>query len=146
MCRFSWKSTTSSPHSKILLEANSVLLPIRGATLTLSKCDGDLLTAFLALFVAGAGRSFWRLFCLATHTILSTATARDGLYHQRQAVLRNADGSLNGLKQLIQLAWHWRQKAKRLWCRTLPLIGFTLLLIVAFQVAVIFSSQVRIRR
>lgn len=118
---------------------------IKGATLTLTHRDGGLLTAFLALFVTFAGRSFWRLFCFIAHACLSAgATPQDGLYHQRQAILRNATTGFIGLQYFVQLGWGWRNKALKSWLRIIPLITVTALLVVSFYVAGIFSSQVRL--
>lgn len=117
----------------------------RGATLTLTKRNGGLLTAFLALFVTIVGRSFWRIFCFIVHARLSYKTAQDGLYHQRQAVLRNADASMGGLKSFIQLAWSWRKGSFQAWRRMTPLIGSTLILTIGFYVASVFSSQVSLQ-
>lgn len=115
---------------------------LRGVTLTLTKRDGGLLTALLALFVTVVGKSFWRLFCFAAHTFLSTNTPQDGLYHQRQAVLRNADGTLVGLRSLMQLAWRWRGRSPRLWIRIIPFICISAFLMSGFYIASLFSSQV----
>lgn len=115
---------------------------IRGATVTLTNRDGALLTAFLALFVTFVGRSFWRIFCFVAHRTLSTSAAQDGLYHQTQAVLRNADESIAGLKYFVLLAWNWRKKSTRLWLRFIPLIGVATVVTIGFFVASVFSSQV----
>ena len=120
---------------------------ISGATLTLRHRDAGLLTAFLALFVAVVGRSCWRLFCFVAHSFFSAAlTPQDGLYHQRQAVLRNATTEVDGLEYFVKLAWHWRRKTGRLWLRIIPLISITALMITIFYIASIFSSQVCVRR
>lgn len=117
---------------------------VRGATLTLTHRDGGLLTAFLALFVTVVGISFWRLFCFAMHTRFSAMNvSQDGLYHQRQAVLRNAATSTIGLRYFVQMVWAWRSRASRRWLRILPVMSVTLILTAAFQFASIFSSQVR---
>lgn len=92
-------------------------------------------------------RSFWRLFCFLAHIYLSYSTAQDGLYHQTQATLRNADESMVGLKSLTQIAWNWRKGSKRLaYSKALSLIGVTILITAGFYVASIFSSQVGFAR
>ena len=115
----------------------------RGATLTLSHRDAGFLTAFLALFVSIAGRYFWRLFCFTVHSRLSTNNSQDGLYHQQQAVLRNAATDVTGLHLFLQLAWHWRNRSTKQWSRLLKVIIPTVFIIAAFNAASIFSSQVR---
>lgn len=114
---------------------------IKGATITLSNRDGGFLAAFLAIFVTLVGKSFWRLFCFIVHFLLSARTSQDGLYHQRQTVLRNAASGINGLQWFIQLLWNWRAKSERPLKRLLPLITSTGFITLAFYVASIFSSQ-----
>lgn len=58
---------------------------IMGATLTMSREHGSLLTAFTAFFVGIVASSFWRIVCLIFHRLYSTPTSRDALHHQRQA-------------------------------------------------------------
>lgn len=76
-----------------------------GRTLTIDRRDGDLLIAFIALFVTIVGTSFWRLACFALHSFFSSEATRDGIYHQRQAILRNSANGANGLWRLGQTQW-----------------------------------------
>lgn len=116
---------------------------IRGATLTLTQRDGGLLLAFLALFATIAGTCFWRIACLAIHHALYSGTSQDGIYHQRQAVLRNAANGTSGLWSLLQINWTWRRHTQsRPYWRILPLATFTLTIVCVFSLASIFSSQV----
>lgn len=111
--------------------------------LSLTRRDGGLLTAFLALFVTIAGTSFWRIACFTLHYILSSPTPRDGIYHQRQAILRNAANGTAGLWSLVQLNWAWRNHTVIQLCRRiLPLTTLTVVILAAFAVASVFSSQV----
>lgn len=117
--------------------------PIKGATITLTHRGAGLLTAFLALFVGVVGSRFWRLFCFVAHSLcLQQRTSQDGIYHQRQAVLRNAATGMIGLQYLAQLAWNWRNRSTRLLLRILPAISATVFIIVAFSIAGLFSSRV----
>lgn len=116
---------------------------IRGATLTLTNRNAGFLTAFLALFVSLAGRAFWRLCCFAIHLKLSTDISRDGLHHQRQAILRNATTDVTGLQGFLHLAWNWRNRTTRPVFRLLPVITLTALITATFYAASILSSQVR---
>src|SRR5689334_19332660 len=82
---------------------------VLGSTLTLTQRDGNLLVAFLALFVAYAGTSFFHLTCFVLHYIFSSRNSpkistkepckatHHALYHQRQAILRNSSGPTDGL-------------------------------------------------
>lgn len=115
---------------------------IRGATLTLNHRDGGFLTAFLALFVSIAGRSFWRLFCFTVHAKFSSNISQDGLYHQRQAILRNAATDIIGIRYFLELAWKWRNRANKQWLRLIPVIVITFFIAAAFYASSILSSQV----
>lgn len=116
---------------------------IRGATLTLTRRDGGLLTAFLALFVTVAGTSFWRIACFALHHLLSSETARDGIYHQCQAILRNAGNGTSGLWSLLWINWAWRKHTQaQPYRRIMPLITIALTALFGFALAGIFSSRV----
>lgn len=115
---------------------------IRGATLTLSRRNGGLLIAFLALFVGVTGSATFRIASYSIHQLLSSDIEEDGLYHQRQAILRNSGTGLPGLWKLILMQFAWRRKAKNTTKRILPLMTFCFLNIGAFYVASVFSSQV----
>lgn len=115
---------------------------VRGATLTLNHRDAGFLTAFLALFVSIAGRSFWRLSCYIIHSKLSTGTSQDGLHNQRQVILRNAATDMIGIQLFVRLAWKWRNRAMGYRFRLFPIIAFTALTAATFYAGSIFSSQV----
>lgn len=113
-----------------------------GATLTLGRSEGTLLIAFVALFVTIVGARAWRVACFALHQALSSTRAHDGLYHQRQATLRNSFSPASGLISLIQLSWAWRRRISKSWNRLAIPIAFAVLFVVAFTVASGFSSRV----
>jgi hypothetical protein len=115
---------------------------IRGATLTMSRRNGGLLTAFLALFVGAAGTSFWKIGCFLIHRYLSSKHAADALYHQRQVILRNASNSQSGLLTLLHTCWAWRRHSLASFRRLLPSILFAILTFIGFIIAGIFSSAV----
>lgn len=115
---------------------------VRGATITLTRRDGALLIAFLAFYVGLAGSSFWRIACFALHQMLSSDRSEDGLYHQRQAILRNSASGVVGLWNFLQTNWFWRRNASSPFRRVLPLAAFSILHIAVFGIAGIFSSQV----
>lgn len=115
---------------------------IRGATLTMSRRNGGLLTAFLALFVGVAGTSFWKIGCFLIHRYLSSKHAADALYHQRQAILRNASNSQSGLVTLLHTCWAWRRNSLAPFWRLLPPILFAILTFIGFTIAGVFSSAV----
>ncbi|KUJ09083.1 uncharacterized protein LY89DRAFT_788489 [Mollisia scopiformis] len=115
---------------------------IRGATLTISRRDGGLLIAFLALFVTVTGGATFRTVSYGLHQLLSSNIQQDGLYHQRQAILRNSGMGLRGVWKLICMQFAWRGKAKSIAIRVIPLLTQGLLNIGAFYVASVFSSQI----
>lgn len=115
---------------------------ISGLTLTLTRQNGGLIIAFLAIFVGIAGRSFWRISCLLLHRWLSTASAQDGPYHQRLAILRNSDTAEAGFTRLIEAAFAWRKHGAQSMKRLLPISTYALITASCFTAAGLFSSRV----
>ena len=115
---------------------------VHGATLTLNRRNGGLLTAFLALFVTVVGTRFWRIGCFFIHRWFSSKDARNALCHQRQAILRNAANSTSGLWILLCACWAWRRNSHASYQRLLPSIIFAILTSMVFAVATIFSSEI----
>lgn len=115
---------------------------ILGKTLTLTRSNGNFLIAALALFVTITGTSFWRIFCFALHHSFSSEAPQDGLYHQRQAILRTSGTGVAGLWSLSRIAWAWRKNAPRVARRMLPTIATSICIISAFGAASIFSSWI----
>ncbi|KAK8173924.1 hypothetical protein IWX90DRAFT_157565 [Phyllosticta citrichinensis] len=115
---------------------------VMGKTITLTRRDGDVLIAFLALFTTLIGTSWWRIACYFLHYFLSSEAPRDALYHQRQAILRNSANGTSGLSSLVHALWSWRRIAKRPYYRTLPIILFGIISLGGFAVAGIFSSRI----
>lgn len=127
---------------------------VRGATLTLSRRNGGLLTAFLALFVTVVGTRFWRIGCFfiyryfSSHHAISSQDAKfshhakDTPFHQRQAILRNATNSTSGLWTLLRACWAWRRNGLASYRRFLPSVFFAILTSIVFAIATIFSSEV----
>lgn len=116
--------------------------PILGSTLTLTRRNGDLLIAFVALFVTIVGTSFWRIACFFIHNLYSSEAPRDGLYHQRQAILRNSANGSSGLVSLVQALWAWRQKSKDPFKRIFPIITFAIVCLCAWATASGLSSRI----
>lgn len=119
--------------------ANGRLL---GATLTTTRTHGSLLIAFLSIFVTFVGTRFWRIGCFIVHYIYSTSAPRDGLYHQRQAILRNVVNGTPGLWGLCEFLYAWRTTAKSPYRRILPPLVFTLITLITFALASTFSSRI----
>ncbi|KAF2183496.1 hypothetical protein K469DRAFT_689964 [Zopfia rhizophila CBS 207.26] len=115
---------------------------VRGSTITLTRRNGGLLIGFLAIFVAMSGKSFWRIACFILHRSFSSPTPQDGLYHQRQAIIRNADTPEDGAWRLLQMLVSWRNEARRPFRRLLPTVFLALFTSAAFIIGGIFSSKV----
>ncbi|KAK4445305.1 hypothetical protein QBC34DRAFT_307051 [Podospora aff. communis PSN243] len=113
-----------------------------GATLTLTRQDGSLLMSFLALFVALVGLRLWRILCFFLHGFYSSPSPRDGLHHQRQAVLRTAANPDNGIYSVANLLWSWRSRATRVWLRLLPVLALAVLCFCAMTLSTGYSSRI----
>lgn len=116
--------------------------PIFGATLTLTQSNANLLIAFVSFFVTYVGTRFWRVACLVLHFVYSSRAPGDGLYHQRQAILRNASTAEDGLYTMLCLGRVWRKVGRRTWSRILPLIVFTAICVAGWTLAAGFSSRI----
>jgi hypothetical protein len=106
-----------------------------GATLTLSRQKGTFLIAFLALFVATAGTSFWKIVRYGLHYGYSSSKMPDGVYHQRQAILRNTPSPLDAALKFLNIGWTWRKRAAKLSWRAFPSLTLALLISIGFTVA-----------
>ncbi|KAF2470314.1 uncharacterized protein BDR25DRAFT_343088 [Lindgomyces ingoldianus] len=115
---------------------------VSGLTITTTRQNGGLLIAFLAIFVGAAGKSFWRISCLLLHRVFSSQRAQDGLYHQRQAILRNSDTAQDGFWRTLMAIIAWRKHNARSLQRLLPMLVFAVATGICFAVAGIFSSRV----
>ena len=133
---------TNSYHVHLGVWTNWSHGKISGVTWTLTRQNGGLLIAFLAIFLGAAGRSFWRINCFAIHRFLSTSAAQDAVHHQRQAILRNSDTSFDGSWRLIEAMYGWRKRGARSLVRFLPLCLYGLVISICFAVAGVFSSRV----
>ncbi|KAI9151345.1 hypothetical protein HJFPF1_08547 [Paramyrothecium foliicola] len=115
-----------------------------GATLTLTRSEASLLIAFTSIFLAFAGNRFWRIICLALHYSFSNPDPglQDGLYHQRQLILRNSHTAESGLRSLILLFVSWRRATKSALSRTLLPILLAVISFSGFIVAGGFSAVI----
>lgn len=118
---------------------NQSLGRVRGATLTLDRQSGGLVIAFLALFIAATARSVWKITRFLIHCAESNPSAQDGIYHQRQAILRNQPLALNATLDLCQVGYVWRDRANRSPQRILPVILIASAISVASMIAGMFE-------
>lgn len=115
-----------------------------GATLTLSRTDGNYVLTFTSLFITFVSACFWNIVRLVMHRYYSTSAPRDALHHQEQAVLRNSPSAFDSFQALCELAWAWRHSAngKRCFLRLVPGILTAAFVVIAFGIASGFSSQI----
>ncbi|KAI1766532.1 hypothetical protein GGR53DRAFT_518925 [Hypoxylon sp. FL1150] len=116
---------------------------VLGATVTLSQDNGTLLIAFIAFFTAIIGTSLWRIICYIFYHLFSSPTLpNDALYHQRQAILRNAQSPFMGIRTFTSLLWTWRKEGRRVFIRILPVLVRAVMVAIGLAVASGFSSRV----
>ncbi|KAF2639640.1 hypothetical protein P280DRAFT_470267 [Massarina eburnea CBS 473.64] len=110
---------------------------VKGATLTIPFYTGAILVSFLSLFVQFAGACFYRVLCFIIHQSRSTTEARNGLFHQQQAILRNSATAPSALWNLVRSAVAWKGKKS-----SLPLIFGTMFHIALFGAAALLASRI----
>ncbi|KAI9703520.1 MAG: hypothetical protein M1820_005824 [Bogoriella megaspora] len=115
---------------------------VRGSTVTLTRRDGALLTAFLAMFVTFAGTRIWKIAAFGIYLSLSKKTPQDALFHQRQAILRNTSTADEALWYFLKVVWVWHKSNHLVYRKIGPLTLVSLVASVGFAVAGVFSSQV----
>jgi hypothetical protein len=115
---------------------------VAGATLTISSQHGALLVAFLALFVRFAGSHFWDICRYAIFQHRCDVAPKDVYHQQQQVLLRNATADTDMLWNLVKVTWAWRKKTRRPVLRSISLLIWATLQIIAFTAAGILSSQV----
>ena len=108
---------------------------VRGATITLNRQGGGLLIAFLALFVSASGRGLWKIARCFLHLNFSSQADPDGLYLQRQAILRNSSLAFDAALVLVQTCFAWRGRGKRIRRRAIPVSAIAVLLATFFVFA-----------
>ncbi len=107
---------------------NRSLSQLHSATLTMDRRQGGLFIAFLALYVGTMGRSLWKLVRFFLHLVQSKQQSEDGVYHQRQAVLRNTPLPEDAILGLAFVNWHWRGRSAGAIRRLAPSILFAVLI------------------
>lgn len=115
---------------------------VLGSTLTLSSRNGNLLTAFLAVFVAAAGTAAWRIISFTLHQMRASAQPQDGIHHQQQIVFKNTGSPETAAWQFLRIFYAWRKIARRSFWRSVPLAMLALATLAAFGTAGVFSSEV----
>lgn len=115
----------------------------KATTLTLTTVDSSYLIAFLALFVGLVAGHFWAIMCYMVFQLRSTVTARSGMHHQQQVILRNYHAPGSAAWQLLKGMNFWRrQKGIRITFISVPVILLAGANLALFGAAGIFSSRV----
>jgi hypothetical protein len=122
---------------------NHAYSKIRGATLTLSLRNGGFLIAFLAIYVSLSGKGFWKIVRFLLHSFFSSTTLPDGVYHQRQAILKNAKTAMDAVEDAFFVILAWRQQSRRSLHRIGPVMIAAIIVAAAFAVASMYSISVR---
>lgn len=107
---------------------NQSLGGFHAATITLDRRWGGLIISFLALFINATARSIWKLTRFALHVSYTTPTGQDGVYHQRQAILRNTSMAYEAAIQFLQLSYVWRHRAQNLRIRVCTVLVVTVVI------------------
>jgi hypothetical protein len=79
--------------------------------------------------------------CFLLHQLRSTPGPQDGIYHQRQVILRNTRSPLGVLWYLMKLAWYWRRQARRPTLRQVPFMVVALIHIASFLVLALLAAN-----
>jgi hypothetical protein len=84
------------------------------------------------------------IICFIIHQFCSDGNPRDGLYHQRQILLRNASSPVSTLLYLLKITWAWKPKVENVLRRQFPAILLAATLTVVFSAASVLSAYVAI--
>ena len=84
---------------------------LHGSRITLNAQSSAYFIAFIALFVRLAGGQLWAILAYLISISRSTAEPRDALYHQQQAIFRNATSPATVTWNMLKLWWFWRGRA-----------------------------------
>lgn len=77
-----------------------------------------------------------------THQIRATPQARDGLFHQQQATLRNDSSDVSTIWVFSRLAYAWRSRSPKSFRKSGPIILIGSLHLIAFTAASILASRI----
>ncbi|KAI0201419.1 hypothetical protein F4808DRAFT_469726 [Astrocystis sublimbata] len=113
---------------------------IFGGTLTLRRREADLLIAFTAFFIAFVATRIWRIVCFSIHRLVSKETPQNAVYHQHQAVIRNASTPEDGILLLANIIRGGKGSKGRF--RPLSTTAVATICIIAFTIASGYSSSV----
>ncbi|KAH7152102.1 hypothetical protein B0J13DRAFT_658430 [Dactylonectria estremocensis] len=84
----------------------------------------------------------WRIVIFAAHQSLAAGGQHDGLYYQRQFILRNITSPIAATWFFLQQSWYWRQSANRALVRTILWALCGIVYVALFAVTPIFTSSI----
>jgi hypothetical protein len=114
---------------------------VQGATITLSRQSGGVLSVFIALYVAFAGTMFWKLCSYILHQLSSSQKEKNTVHHQRQVILRNT-GNIAATWAFFSLPFRHKKNFRRAVFAFLPYAAFALFCFIGFTLAGLFSSRI----
>ncbi|KAI1359055.1 hypothetical protein F5Y08DRAFT_350059 [Xylaria arbuscula] len=103
--------------------------------------NANLLIGAVTFFITIVAVYIWKIISFSLHAYYSDPGPRDGLYHQRQAIIRNSSSAAGTVLSLVNLIWAWRKVTKS-WLRLLPLLLLTIITAIGLAIASIFASRV----
>ncbi|KUJ23520.1 uncharacterized protein LY89DRAFT_184506 [Mollisia scopiformis] len=115
---------------------------ILGSTLTLPERNGVILIAAVAIFIQLIGLQSWGIIRFITHQFRTTTQARDGLFHQQQAILRNDTSDIGTVWWFTRMAYAWRSRTQKISRRSIGVILIAILHLVAFGAASVLASHI----
>jgi len=74
----------------------------------------------LPFSLCSSARSLWKIARFLLHAVYTLPTTQDGIYHQRQAILRNTPLAHDTALELLRTSFVWRDRAKKVHYRVLP--------------------------
>ncbi|KAH7360931.1 hypothetical protein BKA65DRAFT_547641 [Rhexocercosporidium sp. MPI-PUGE-AT-0058] len=113
-----------------------------GRTLTLTKQNGTILVAALALFVSIAASQSWGMLSFFIHQLRATRKPRHGMHFQQQTTLRNHGSALATVWQLTKISWAWRSQSVGSFRKTISIVVLGLVYLMMFGAASVLSSRV----
>ncbi|KLU86383.1 hypothetical protein MAPG_05397, partial [Magnaporthiopsis poae ATCC 64411] len=112
--------------------------------LTVPQDVGAMLTAFLALFVSFSFGHLWSIICFVLHQVRSTPERLSGVYHQRQALLRNTTTAAATAWTSIKLAWVWKGHSRGVVGGSAALVSVAVSFVALLAAASLLSSKIQL--
>lgn len=88
------------------------------------------------------GVQSWGIMRFITHQIRSTSQARDGLFHQQQAILRNDGSDFSTVWLFARMAHAWRKRSPNTFWKSIGLILIGTIHLIAFGAASVLASHI----